>query len=181
MTEVVVAEVIVTKEEKIVDCTMSKIYKLYDKPSGNVFYIGSTTRELKERFREHLRGIRDLTNDRYSMARCYKIEDIGIALLELYPCDNLEELRKRETYYFKQHLGIGTRLMNKVMPSRSPKEWRNDNPDYQTEWKAKNPGYHQRWRQSHPGYGKEYYAANKDKILQQARLRRQKANNEPSG
>lgn len=170
---------------RIVDCSMAKVYKLFDKPSGNLIYVGSTTRELRERFREHLKGIRDPNNSKYDLARLYKIDDIDIALLELYPCDNVKQLRERECFYIKQYLGIGVQLMNKAIPGRTVMEYRKDHLQeyqeyqrrYQSQWKQRNPNYQQQWRASHPGYSKQYYAANRERILAK---RKEKEDIEPS-
>ncbi len=71
--------------------TNGKIYKLIDNTNNNI-YIGSTIQTLKRRLECHM--LMDCASKEIIKNGNYKIE-----LIEDYPCNNDEELRKQEQYY----------------------------------------------------------------------------------
>lgn len=87
-----------------------KIYKITS--SGGLAYIGSTCLPLKTRFRLHLQRGKN-----YSVAIHLGQPDIKIELIEKYPCNNHEELIKRERYWTEM-----MECCNKRRPYRSRKE-----------------------------------------------------------
>lgn len=95
-----------------------KIYKITS--SGGLPYIGSTCLPLKQRFQLHLQR-----GSIYSVSIHLGQKDIQIELIEKYPCDNHEELIKRERYWTEK-----IECCNKRRPYRSRKE----QMDYQREY-----------------------------------------------
>ena len=92
----------------------SKIYKLTSDQTS-LIYIGSTVKTLNKRLTNH---ICDYNNYLNGNKRCYissyeilKHGDYKIELIELYPCDNKEELHEREQYYLDYYKDI---IVNKI-------------------------------------------------------------------
>lgn len=81
----------------------SKIYKITNLQNG-LFYIGSTTRGISCRFKEHYKRSRKGTNKCMSakVISGAKRKDIKIELLEVWPCANRRELEQREYLIINQ-------------------------------------------------------------------------------
>ena len=108
-------------------------------------YIGSSCQSLQKRFQQH----KDSMNDSYKKHRKlyvkmieFGIEHFYIEEIEKCPCNNLEELRKRERHYIMERQPV----LNTEIPLRTAKEWREDNKEYIREVK------------------KDYHLQNKDKF-----------------
>lgn len=129
------------------------------------FYVGSTTRSLSARMCAH--------RDTYARSlvgagKCctvreiLKFPDAKIELLERFPCETKEELRKREAYHIRQNRD---KIVNIVIPDRTSQEWREDNYegylDYQRKWREAHPDYQREWRARNPGYMAAWKAAKK--------------------
>ncbi len=108
-----------------------KIYKIED-VGGNLCYIGSTTKQyLSQRMTWH-RG--DYTKwlagqhrkiTAFNIFEQYGIENCKIVLIELYPCDSKDELRKREAHFITT-----LDCVNKCIPGRTPAEYYQDNKEH---------------------------------------------------
>lgn len=93
------------------DYKNSKIYKLWS-PEGDDIYIGSTTQSLSRRKAKH-------KTDRCSSKILFeKYTDVRIELLEECPCDNREQLVKKEGEYVRNN-----NCVNKHIAGRTNKEW----------------------------------------------------------
>ncbi len=125
-----------------------KIYKIIDNTNNNI-YIGSTIKTLKRRLQIHINGLNCISKD------IIKNNNFKIELIENYPCNNNNELRKREQYYINNLKCINIRNAYTDM-----KEYRIKNKDYykeyNTEYRIKNKDYYKEYR-------KEYNFKNKDK------------------
>lgn len=92
----------------MVNYNNGKIYKIYS-ISQNITYVGSTTQPLSKRLSDHRKKFKQyinayFTDNRKKMEpvfRTLKEHDERIILLESYPCNNKEELRRREQYYIQ--------------------------------------------------------------------------------
>ena len=119
-----------------------KIYKLV---GGGLTYYGSTCNELYKRIYHH----------KYKSNKCKSKllfdtgDNVKIILVEKYPCNDRMELSSRERYYIENN-----ECVNKVIPSRTHKQYREDNKD-----KIK------QYREDNKDKIKQYYEDNKDKIL----------------
>ena len=125
-----------------------KIYKI-ESHSGDMIYIGSTTKKyLSQRMDTHRTQYKRWKNGKYQLVTSFKlfdeygVENCNIVLLELFPCESKDMLLSREAHYIRT-----LDCVNKKIPGRTRKEWREDNKDKITEDK------------------KQYYEDNKDKIL----------------
>ena len=76
----------------------------------------------------------------------YGVENCKIELIEAYPCENKEELRRREGYWIKSE-----KCINKFVAGRTPHEYYEENRT--------------RLLEHNREYYKQYYNENKDKIL----------------
>eukprot|EP00438_Fugacium_kawagutii_P014876 Skav225065 [mRNA] locus=scaffold2293:78966:79457:+ [translate_table: standard] len=97
-----------------------KIYKVVD-IGYNKCYIGSTCESLSKRMQRHRDNYskyrKGTLNKRVSVIDIfeeYGTENCKIELIENYPCENREELLKREGHFVKN-----TVCVNKVLPHRT--------------------------------------------------------------
>jgi len=102
----------------------SKIYQLKN-TTTNKIYIGSTTRDLKTRLREHKSLY---TSGKTKKEKSYLLfndtDNVIIELLENINCKNKKELHDRELYYI-QNLDC----INKYCPTRSLSQYYIDNKE----------------------------------------------------
>ena len=101
-----------------------KIYKITD-TAYTVCYIGSTVQPLCNRMAEHRKdykrfktGATTVVCASFKILDEYGIENCKIELIEAYPCENKEELRKREGYWIKTE-----DCVNKNVAGRTHKEY----------------------------------------------------------
>lgn len=80
------------------DYSKAKIYKItYD----NYYYYGSTCNALCVRMAGHRRKckLHYNKNKLYSLMNNIGVSNFKIVLVEMYPCNNIEELKKKENEY----------------------------------------------------------------------------------
>ena len=126
-----------------VDYKNSKIYRLVCSETGNQ-YIGSTTQPLYKRLHQH--KIKSNT----CSSKC--LINPEIFLVENVSCNSKEELHKIERKFIES-----IDCVNKVIPTRTQKEWYQDNRESIIEQKR---DYHQNNKEK----SKEYIKINKEKI-----------------
>ena len=119
------------------DYQNGKIYTIRCKTDNTSIYVGSTTMTLSRRMAEHRYS--SYTNNTKILYSCVNgnWDDWYIELYEVYPCENKQELCKREGEITRE---IGT--LNYEIAGRTRKEWREENPD-------KMKLIAQRYRQNH--------------------------------
>jgi hypothetical protein len=154
------------------DYQKAKIYKLWS-PSQNLVYYGSTTQAISQRFNEHISRYKKYTeNNNYcACIRSFEIlkyEDYKIELIEEYPCNNKQQLLKKEAEYIKNN-----NCVNKEIPLRTRKEWHQDNKevikikktiyDNNPERKEKVKEKNKNKKEEKKIYMKAYYQQNKEK------------------
>jgi hypothetical protein len=107
-----------------------KIYKITD-IGYNKCYIGSTCEELSMRMARHRANFKQFLRDgnnrhisSYGLFNEYGVENCKIELIEYFPCNTLQELRKREGEHIKN-----TECVNKRVAGRAKQEWVEDNKD----------------------------------------------------
>jgi hypothetical protein len=93
-----------------------KIYQVIS-PNHSEPYIGSTTQPLCKRMVGH-RTPSNKCNSRIVI----DAGDAYIELIEDYPCENREQLNKREGEIIRERTCV-----NRMVAGRTPKEWKNDN------------------------------------------------------
>jgi hypothetical protein len=116
----------------------AQIYKLWS-PSQNLVYYGSTTQPLTQRLSKHLYNYKNKKNIASELVlECF---DYKIELVEYYPCDNRQQLCKKEGEYIKSaQRGAHplTECVNKHIAGRTMKEYYADNIENYKEYNKKN-------------------------------------------
>ena len=107
-----------------------KIYKIAD-VGYNKCYIGSTIEPLSNRLSKHRAQYKLYKVGKknkvllFDMFDEYGMDNCKIELIENYPCDSIEELRKREGGYIKE-----TDCINRCVAGRTKDEWYWDNKEH---------------------------------------------------
>ncbi len=102
-----------------------KIYTIRCISNKELIYVGSSCQKLCTRWMDHKSRCKQ---EKYQHITLYKtmielgINDFYIELYQVYPCQNKEELTKREGEVIRE---IGT--LNHAIPGRSRKEYFEDN------------------------------------------------------
>ena len=94
------------------------------------------------------------------------IEHFYIEEFEKCPCNDIEELRKRERHYIKEMQPV----LNKQMPTRTVEEWRADNKEYIQEYEKKRG---QENKEQLREYRQKYNQENKERIKEQRKKYRE--------
>jgi len=147
-----------------------KIYKLVN-TEGTLTYIGSTTQVLAKRKANHHSNYKNWKNGKYHFVSSYKIFDddedgCQIVLLEAFPCETKEELEKRERYFIENN-----ECVNKVRPTRTKKEYYEDNKEKFSEIMKK---YRDENKDKLSLSKKQYYENNKEKVQEIQKQYREK-------
>jgi hypothetical protein len=133
------------------DYKNGKIYRLVCNVTG-LQYIGSTTQPLSKRMYTHKSSYkRDI--DTCSSKEVLDNGDFDIILIENFPCENKEELHKRERYYIES-----TNCVNKRIPTRGQKEY----DEY----------YKENFPEKRKAIKKKYYDTHQEKILEYRELKK---------
>lgn len=136
------------------DYSKSKIYKLYDNTNGDTYY-GSTCNELRYRIYQH----KDATNNTKSKSIILN-DDYSYSVVEEFPCETKLELHTRERWWIENN-----KCVNKCVPTRTHKEWKNDNKEevnlYSKEYRANNI---EKSKEYNKNYMKKYNIINKEEI-----------------
>jgi len=120
-------------------------------------YIGSSCQPLQKRFQQHKDSLNTYKKNR---KLCVKMLELGvehfyIEEIEKYPCNDIEELRKRERHYILERKPV----LNTEIPLRTIKEWREDNKEYIREVKKE---YHLQNKEKFNERCKKWHQDNKD-------------------
>ena len=97
--------------------TEAKIYTIRCKTDDTMVYVGSTCQCLCQRMSEHRRDHKRINHPKYLKMRDIGIDNFYIELHEAYPCESIEQLRKREGEVTRE---IGT--MNSRIAGRTRAE-----------------------------------------------------------
>ena len=139
-----------------------KIYKIVCNTSGLTYY-GSTVQPLYKRLYTH--------KNQLNCSSKVIIEggNYDISLVELFECNSKEELHSRERYFIENN-----KCVNKIIPTRTQKEWIEQNKDKIKEYREKNIDKihirEKKYRDENPNIKKEYRKENKDKLKEQSKL-----------
>jgi hypothetical protein len=133
-----------------------------------MFYIGSTYNGLSRRKAGH----KAKKSNEIS-----RLDDFYIELLEKFPCENKDELRKREGELIREHID---KCVNVKIEGRTDKEYYEDNKEQFKAYYEANKEviseqrkvYNEANKEVLAEHRKAYDKANKDKINAQRRARR---------
>ena len=120
-----------------------------------MIYVGSTIQTLCKRMATH-RIAMNATEKKnrliYQAMNKFGVTNFYIELIENYPCDDVEQLRKKEGYFIRE---IGT--LNSLISGRNKKEWTIENAEhvklnaarYHDQNKEKHNQQSKKWREEH--------------------------------
>ena len=104
----------------------ARIYKLWS-PEGDEVYIGSTTQLLCVRKAKHIYNYKQNLACKSKLI-FEKYNDVRIELLECCPCDNKEEVEKKEGEYIRNYNSVNKRYtMGLDLTKQELTKIRNDN------------------------------------------------------
>lgn len=105
----------------MVDYSKGKIYKIVCNTTG-LIYVGSTCKpKLCQRLSKHVSDYKRHLNKKAGYMTSFEIlenNNYVIVLLEEYPCNNKDQLHKKEREWIEKNVCV-----NKVIPSRTIKEY----------------------------------------------------------
>jgi len=143
-----------------------KIYKIVNDTIGMVYYGSTAEKNLSSRMAKHRNACKKKINSTYE--KWGYIKDCKIFLVESFPCETKYELEARERFYIENN-----ECCNKVIPTRTPKEYKIDNIEKDRMWAKKSydknrekllkqkAEYYQRKKEEIKKKRKEYYHKNK--------------------
>jgi len=139
----------------------AKIYKIVDNAYAGC-YIGSTVQPLSNRMASHRKRYKYYKTGKanfvavYELFDLYGVENCKIELIEKYPCENIEQLSKREGHHIKNETCI-----NKNVAGRTSNEWY---ADHREQVKEHVRQYAMANKEKISANNKAYARANKEKI-----------------
>ena len=157
------------------DYSNGKIYCLRSHQTDDI-YIGSTINKLSKRIGGHRENYKRWMNGKHTYTTSFeliKYDDCYIELIEEYPCDNKDQLFKKEGEFIRK-----MDCVNRCIAGRTHKEHYKDNRDklleqrkqYYQENKGKIQGYKKQYQQDNSekiqGYKKQWYQKNREKKLE---------------
>lgn len=138
----------ILKQKEMVNYDNGKIYKI--EGAGKV-YIGSTTKKyLSQRWGNHKYGYIKKVNKTtaWTLFDEIGIDNCSISLIELYPCNTIDELRARERYYIENT----PNCINRCTPGKTHEEWQKEhsieNNDNAKKWYVENKEKRSSWAKS---------------------------------
>jgi hypothetical protein len=155
------------------DYANGKIYKIVCNIKGEQ-YIGGTIQKLSQRLTQHVSSSKKAKKNMKSKEIILR-GDYQIVLIENYPCNNKEELERKEREHIESNICV-----NKYIPTRTDKEWRDTNKEslsikskeYRESHKEVIAIKQKKYRDTHKEVIalklKEYYDANKEEIKSRA-------------
>ena len=107
------------------DYKNGKIYCIRNSIDDEV-YVGSTCQPLSKRMARHRASMKLYKENRkfYKHMNDKGVENFYIELIEECPCDNKEQLRRREGHFIREMA-----TLNKQIAGQSKEEYRNKNKD----------------------------------------------------
>ena len=141
----------------MIDYSRGKIYKIVCDATDEI-YIGSTITPLYKRLCNHKRQIP--RHDTQSKL-LFEKGNCKIILIEDYPCERKEQLHARERYWIENSENV----VNKMIPTRTIKEWAEDNKDYLDNYRKT---YYENNKERLQVVKKEYYENHKEKEIKRA-------------
>ena len=167
------------------DYSKSKIYIIRSYETDEV-YIGSTIEPLNKRISQHRASFKRFMNNKghyYTSFKLIEHADHYIELYEVYPCENKEQLNKREGEIIRNTCNCVNKYIAGNMVGKTEQEYNKEryakNVEYHKERYAKNADklkeYQKEWNSKNADklkeYQKEWNAKNADKLKEYSKER----------
>jgi len=139
------------------------IYKLYDNTNANIYY-GSTKELVSKRIAKHRAAYKRYLNGKGNYVKSFDIlknNDYSYCVVEEVEYENKWELLNKERYYIENN-----DCVNKVIPNRTNKEYKEDNKEIIAE---KQKIYNEHNKEIIAKKMKIYYEDNKEILSQKAK------------
>ena len=157
-----------TEPNRMPNYRNGKIYSVRCYNDDTLIYIGSTTQSLPKRWGDHNKDFK-YGNHLPFHKLIVDIKDWYIQLEEEFPCDNKEQLNRREGKIQRE---LGT--INKNKAGRTKKEYYFDNKDilleYQNQYRSNNKDTiiekTKKYNKENKDYFKQYYIKNREQRLE---------------
>ena len=135
----------------------AKIYCIRNYETDDI-YTGSSCQKLCKRFQAHKRSMKSTRDS--NMLLYQKMKEIGkqhffIELYQDWPCENIEQLRKREGEVIRELKPT----LNKRIEGRTAKEYKEDNKEKLQQW---NKQYRDEHKEELKEYNTNYREENKE-------------------
>ena len=157
-----------------------KIYKIVD-VGYTKCYVGSTCEKLSQRMARHRSAYEHFVKSggkhtrSFGMFEEFGLDNCKIELIEAYPCENKEELFKREGHYIQQH----ENRVNKNLAGRTKEEYYDNEAN-----KQRNLQQCRDYKENHKDEMKQswkrYYNENKERLKEESATYRQEHRDEVS-
>lgn len=147
----------------------AKVYVIRNTQNDKV-YVGSTTQPLSSRMAQHRNNTNiDKIKERYFYKHMVEvgIQHFYIELLEEFPCENIEQLLKREGYWIREMNAFNDGY-NTTIAGRDHTEYLNETKEQRKEQREQNKvlylEYQKKWREANKEKRREYYEANRENL-----------------
>lgn len=104
-----------------------KIYKIVCNTTGLTYYGSTCELNLSNRLSHHRGNYKEYLLGKNNYITSFKVlenDNYEIVLVEKFPCNDKMELHQQERLYIENN-----ECVNKIIPQRTPKEWREENQD----------------------------------------------------
>jgi hypothetical protein len=161
------------------DYLNGRIYCIRNNVDDDV-YVGSTCQSISKRMAKHRGSMNEPKRDTkiYVKMRELGADNFYIELIEECPCENKEQLRKREGHFIREMGTLNKNIAGRTVQEQNKAYYENNKEQiYETckTWKEANPekviAYKQKWYANNKEdiaiKGKERYEENKEQICEQ--------------
>jgi hypothetical protein len=139
----------------------AKIYKIVCDTTGLVYYGSTCEPTLARRLAKHVGYYRAFLKNEFTFVSSFKVlenNNYTIVLVENVDCESKDQLLARERYYIENN-----DCVNKNIPGRTDKEYRDDNKDKYKEYREDN-------KDKLKAYKQQYDLLNKEKISEKGKV-----------
>jgi hypothetical protein len=150
-----------------IDIIRGNIYIIKCLIDDNIFYIGSTEKPIKERFKNHIHAMNNKTINHLKIYKAMQEngeDNFYIELLENIECMAIQELRKRDGELIREYKAP----LNKRIDGRTNKEYYNEKKEEDPDFFKK---YYQLKKENDPEYYKKRYQELKNRNPEYHKLR----------
>ena len=122
------------------DYQNSKIYQITN-TDNQLIYIGSTTNSLNQRLSEHKRHYKSFQKGKGNHITSFKIlqhAGVEIELVELYPCDNKNQLHEREKHYIESTANVNKCIPGNIQGESAKRHYKKNKVAINAKAKVKN-------------------------------------------